>query len=60
MKRGELDKVDPVLVAQIILGSLMDMVLRRQILRNPVLLKYSHTQIVNATVKLALQGLLPD
>ncbi len=60
MKRGELRKLDPILVAQIILGSLMDMVLRRQILRDPVLLEYSREQIVNATVKLALQGLIPD
>jgi hypothetical protein len=58
MRRGELRKADPVLVAQIILGSLMDIVLRRQILRDPVLAAYSHEQIVDSVVKLALEGLL--
>lgn len=57
IKRGVLRKTDAALVAQIILGSIMDIVLRRQVLRDPVMLKYSHDQIVNATVKLALQGL---
>lgn len=57
IKSGELRKTDPALAAQLILGSIMDIVLRRQILRDPEMLAYSHEQIVNATINLALHGL---
>ncbi len=59
MERGELRHGDPVLVTQVIMGSVMDIVLRRQILRDPVVLKYSHEQIAAAVTTLALQGLVP-
>jgi AcrR family transcriptional regulator len=60
IKTGELGNTDPVLATQIILGSVMDIVLRRQILRDPLMLAYSRDEIVNATVMIALQGLLPE
>ena len=60
MKRREIRKTDPALAAQLILGSIMDIVLRRQILQDPVMLAYSHEQIVDASVELALEGLLPS
>jgi len=58
MKRREIRKTDPALTAQLILGSIMDIVLIRQILRDPAMLAYSHEQIVDTSVKLALDGLL--
>lgn len=57
MKRREIRKTDPALAAQLILGSIMDIVLRRQILQDPIMLAYSHEQIVNLSVELALDGL---
>ncbi len=59
MKSGELRQGDPVLVTQVIMGSIMDMVLRRQILRDPVVLGYTHEEIADAVTALALQGLVP-
>jgi AcrR family transcriptional regulator len=59
MENGELRRVDPTLAAQVIMGSIMDVVLRRQVLRDPVMLRYTHEQIVEGVVSTALQGLLP-
>lgn len=59
MDRGELKCVDAGLVAQLFVGSLLDLVLRRQILRDPVLLKYKETDIVDTIVLTTLEGLLP-
>ncbi len=56
---GELSLVDPGLVAHLFLGSLMDIVMRRQILHDPVTLRYSHAQIVDSLVSTTLQGLIP-
>ncbi|MGB8648784.1 MAG: TetR/AcrR family transcriptional regulator [Anaerolineae bacterium] len=59
MERGELRRADPNLATQVIMGSVMDIVLRRQILRDPVVLQYSHEQIAEEITTLALQGLIP-
>lgn len=59
MKRGELRRTNAGLVAQLFVGSLLDIVLRREILREPLLLRYTQEQIVDGIVSLTLQGLLP-
>jgi AcrR family transcriptional regulator len=57
MASGELRQADPGLVTQFLLGSVMDLVLRRQVLRDPVTLQYTQEQIVDSIVDLVLQGL---
>jgi AcrR family transcriptional regulator len=57
MSTGELRQVDPGLVTQFLLGSVMDLVLRRQVLKDPVTLQYTQEQIVDSVVDLVLQGL---
>ncbi len=59
MASGELKRSNAALVAQLFVGSLMDLVLRRQIVRESSLLKYSQKQIVDSIVALTLQGLMP-
>lgn len=60
IKRGTLRKMDPALAAQIILGGIMALVLRRQILRDPTMLAYSHEKIIDLTIQLTLRGLLTN
>ena len=52
-------RTDPALAVQVLMGSVMAFVLRRQVLRDPVVLRYSHEQIVEGIVSATLQGLLP-
>ncbi len=59
MQSGELRRTDASLTAQLFVGSLMALVLRRQVLRDPIALQYTHEQIVEGAVAVALQGLLP-
>src|SRR5436305_30575 len=59
MASGELRQLDPGLTTQTLLGSVMAFVLRRQILRDPVALEYSHEQIADTIVDVVLKGLLP-
>jgi AcrR family transcriptional regulator len=59
MASGELRQADPGLVTQFLLGSIMDLALRRQVLNDPSTLQYSQEQIVDSVVSLVLQGLLP-
>lgn len=59
MDAGELRRTDPELVAQTLLGSIMGLELRRQILRDPQTLQYTQEQIVETIVTTALLGLLP-
>jgi hypothetical protein len=59
MERGELRSTDPGLVTHLLMGSVMDIALRRQVLRDPLTLQYSQSQIVEGVVSLALHGLLP-
>jgi AcrR family transcriptional regulator len=60
MERGELRRADPSLTAQALMSAVMGFVLRRQILRDPLAMQYSHEQIIDSIVGTALHGLLPD
>ena len=53
---GELRAVDASLTAQVLFGSLIGFVLRRQILRDPVALEYTHEQIADAVIDILLNG----
>ena len=55
---GELRTVDSELLAQILVGSIFGIVLRRQILRDPMALKYSQEEIIDMVVAMALSHLL--
>ncbi len=59
IQSGELRACDASLTAQVLLGSLIGFVLRRQIFRDPLALQLSHTQIITTVVDTVLQGLLP-
>jgi AcrR family transcriptional regulator len=59
MKAGELRQADVSLAAQVILGSVMGFVLRRQILCDSLALAYSQEQVADAVVETVLSGLLP-
>ena len=59
MEQGELRRADAGLAAHLFLGSIMDLVLRRQVLHDPVTLQYSRQQIVDSLVSMTLQGLKP-
>jgi AcrR family transcriptional regulator len=58
MESGELCKADPALVTNIVMGGVMNMALRRQVLHDPLSLKYSQEEIIDSVVSLALNGLL--
>src|SRR5579884_1966971 len=51
MQNGELRQANVPVTTQIILGSVMAFVLRRQIIRDPVALSFSHEQIANSVVE---------
>lgn len=59
MESGELRQADPAFMIQLFGGSLMALMMRRQMMRDPVALKYSHEEIVENLVNLSLYGLLP-
>src|SRR5579884_742100 len=59
IQSGELRQCDPNLTAQVLLGSVIGFILRRQIFRDPHALQLSHEQIVTSVVDTVLQGLLP-
>jgi AcrR family transcriptional regulator len=59
MEAGELRKTDPSLLPQLLIGSIMAFVLRRNVLRDPLVLHYTHEQIADAVVETMLKGLLP-
>ena len=59
MQAGELQAADADLASHLLLGGLMDLVLRRQIIRDPMVLKFSRDQIVQTVVDTTLKGLLP-
>ncbi len=58
MERGELTQADPRLTAQLFLGSIMDMVVIRQIAQDPLVLAYTREQIVDHLVRTTLHGLM--
>jgi AcrR family transcriptional regulator len=59
MESGEIQQADPWLVAQTVMNCVIGFVLRRQILHDPLVLQYTHEQIVESVVTTALYGLLP-
>jgi AcrR family transcriptional regulator len=56
---GEIRPVDASLAVQTLIGSVMGFVLRRQLLRDPLALQYTHEQIVFAITDTFLKGILP-
>ena len=56
---GEIRPIDVSLTVQTLIGSLMGFVLRRQLLRDPLALQYTHEQIVQAVTDSFLKGILP-
>ena len=59
MARGDLRQGDAALIAQLLLNSLMGAVLRRQIIRDPAMLRYSQEELAECLAAVALHGLLP-
>ncbi len=59
MEKGAIRRVDGVLTAQVMVGSVFVFVLRRQILHDPIALEYSHEQIAEVVSETVLQGILP-
>ncbi len=59
VESGQLRRGDASLTAQVLLGSMVGFVLRRQILRDPVALLLTQEQIANAIVDNVLYGLKP-
>jgi AcrR family transcriptional regulator len=56
---GEIRPLDVSLTVQALIGSAMGFVLRRQLLRDPLALQYTHEQIVYAITDPFLKGILP-
>ncbi|MBX5449884.1 TetR/AcrR family transcriptional regulator [Thermogemmatispora sp.] len=52
-------EVDPEEVAQVLLSAMMGLVMRRQVLRDTSVLRYSHEELVSLVLKTLLPGLLP-
>jgi len=59
MEKGALRQISGVLTAQVMVGSVFGFVLRRQILRDPTALEYTHEQIADVVSETVLQGILP-
>jgi len=59
MESGELRKTDPALVTELVIGSVMNMAMRRKVLHDPLTIKYSQEEIIESLVSLALNGLSP-
>ncbi len=59
VQSGELKAANTNLVAQLFVGSLLDLILRRQILHDPMLFKYAESEIVDTLVNTILAGLAP-
>jgi len=59
MARGDLRQGDAALIAQVLLNSLMGAVLRRQVIRDPALLRYSQEELAESIAAVTLHGLLP-
>jgi AcrR family transcriptional regulator len=58
MNDGVLRKTDPAFISHFVLGAIMDLVLRRQVLKDPSVTKYTREQIVDGVVSTVLHGLL--
>lgn len=59
MSNGEIRTVDAALVAQSFVSNLIGFVFRRQVLRDPLVMHYSHEQIIDTVLSITLNGLLP-
>jgi AefR-like transcriptional repressor, C-terminal domain len=59
VEKGALRRTDGSLIAQIMIGSVVGFVLRRQVLQDQVALQYSHEQLADAICETVLQGVLP-
>lgn len=59
MARGELRPGDATLTAQVLLSNLMGAVLRRQVIRDPAMLRYSQEELADSIASMLLHGLLP-
>ncbi len=57
MATGELRRTDASLTAQVFMGSIIGFVLRRNIIRDPSALQYSHEQIADAITETVLTGI---
>jgi AcrR family transcriptional regulator len=60
MERGELRRADAGLTAQVLIGNIMGLVLRRQVIRDPAVLRYNQEELIESIVTTALHGLLPE
>lgn len=58
MESGELRQADPELTAHVLYGTVMGLVLRRQVMRDPEALGFTQAQIVDNVMALVLNGLL--
>ncbi|WP_069802129.1 TetR/AcrR family transcriptional regulator [Thermogemmatispora onikobensis] len=52
-------EVDPEEMAQVLLSTMIGLVMRRQVLRDATVLRYSHEELVSLVLKTLLPGLLP-
>lgn len=59
MESGELRRSDAALSVAIFTGSLFALVIRRQILRDPLTLQYTQEQLVDIVVRTVLDGMRP-
>jgi AcrR family transcriptional regulator len=57
MERGRLRRLNPTLVAQLLMGSIMSCVIRRVLTQDPALRAYTREQIAATVVDMALGGL---
>ena len=60
MAAGTVRQGDAALTTQVLLSSLMGTVLRRQVMRDPVMLRYSQEQLAENIATAMLYGLLPE
>lgn len=56
---GELRPMDASMMVQVLAGGVITFILRRQVLRDPMALAYSHEQIVDGVLDTVLKGVLP-
>lgn len=60
MQAGTLRRADTTLNTQILFGSMAGIILRRQVLRDPVALEFTHEQIATMITETLLHGLAPS
>lgn len=51
--------LDAEMTAQIVVSNMIGMVMRRQLMRDPAMLRYTHEEIVQAVLNTLLQGIQP-